>query len=129
MSHSPRAKAGTWRPARPGRTSGASHRRRSPPELGYESLGIFPQHVLKPREGDEVLAGCFEGWLARAGAFALLRTEGEGKLLATTFRFEDAYGVDPVATLLLNRLVDILLDQPVLAKSSRYERSFMMTSR
>jgi len=55
-----------------------------------------------------VLAGWLEGWLANAGALALLRSEGEGWLLATTFRFEDVYGVDPAATLLLNRLVELL---------------------
>jgi hypothetical protein len=60
------------------------------------------------RPDDEVLAGWLEGWLANVGAQAHLRSEGQGRLLATTFRFEDAYGVDPVATLLLNRLVELL---------------------
>jgi hypothetical protein len=79
-------------------------------ELGYESQGIFPHHVLLTRPGDDVLAGWLEGWLANTGAFALRRDEGAGRLLATSFRLEDGYGVDPVATLLLNRLVAILLE-------------------
>jgi hypothetical protein len=57
---------------------------------------------------DEQLAGWFEGWLANAGVFALRRRLGRGHLLATTFRFADTYGLEPVATLLLNRLVEIL---------------------
>ena len=60
--------------------------------------------------GDETLVGWIEGWLANPGAFALRRAEGRGQLVATTFRFEDAYGVDPVATLLLNRLIGLLLE-------------------
>jgi hypothetical protein len=82
-------------------------------DLGYESAPFFPHQVIDAacfRDGDEVLAGWLEGWLANTGALALLRPEGEGRLLATTFRFEDAYGVDPVATLLLNRLVAILAE-------------------
>lgn len=79
--------------------------------LGHESAGFFPHQVIDAacfRPGDEVLAGWLEGWLANAGALALLRSEGEGWLLATTFRFEDVYGLDPAATLLLNRLVELL---------------------
>jgi hypothetical protein len=79
-------------------------------ELGYESQAVFPHHVLLTREGDDVLSGWLEGWLANTGAFALMRDEGAGRVLATSFRFEDAYGLDPVATLLLNRLVAILHD-------------------
>jgi hypothetical protein len=29
-------------------------------------------------------------------------------VIATTFRFAEAYGLDPTATLLLNRLVDMV---------------------
>jgi hypothetical protein len=83
------------------------------PELGWEVSGIFPHQAIDAaslRPGDETLVGWIEGWLANPGAFALRRAEGRGRLLATTFRFEDAYGVDPVATLLLNRLVELLLE-------------------
>jgi hypothetical protein len=83
------------------------------PELGWEVSDIFPYQAIDAeslRPGDEQLAGWFEGWLANAGAFAVLRTVGTGRLLATTFRFEAAYGLDPVATLLLNRLVELVLE-------------------
>ncbi len=79
--------------------------------LGWEAASIFPTLAIEAgcvHAGDEQLAGWFEGWLANAGVFALRRRVGRGQLLATTFRFADAYGLDPVATLLLNRLVEIL---------------------
>jgi hypothetical protein len=37
------------------------------------------------------------------------RQIGGGRLLATTFRFDDSYGLEPVATLLLNQLVQLLV--------------------
>jgi hypothetical protein len=83
------------------------------PELGWEVSEIFPHQAIDAaslRREDETLVGWLEGWLANAGAFAVLRSEGHGRLLATTFRVEDAYGVDPVATLLLNRFVALLLE-------------------
>jgi hypothetical protein len=83
------------------------------PAVGHECAAFFPYQVIDAacfRPGDEVLVGWLEGWLANAGALALLRAEGQGRLLATTFRFDDHYGVDPVATLLLNRLVAILAE-------------------
>jgi hypothetical protein len=81
-------------------------------EVGWEAEAIFPHQVVDAGSlapGDEVLAGWLEGWLANPGALALVRAVGAGRLVATTFRFEDAYGVDPAATLLLNRLIRILL--------------------
>jgi hypothetical protein len=80
-------------------------------ELGWEVADLFPVRVIEAdclRPDDEQLAGWFEGWLANAGSLALLRTVGAGRLLVTTLRFEDHYGLDPVATLLLNRLVSLL---------------------
>jgi hypothetical protein len=81
-------------------------------ELGWETSNIFPVQVLKAASlapGDEQLAGWFEGWLANPGAMIVLREVGRGRLLVSTFRFEHSYGRDPVATLLLNRLVRLLM--------------------
>ncbi|MCC7367404.1 MAG: hypothetical protein IT306_03215 [Chloroflexi bacterium] len=83
------------------------------PELGWEVADIFPSQAIDAgafQPGDLHLAGWFEGWLANAGSLATLRTVGQGRLLTTTFRFEDRYGLDPVATLLLNRLARLLLE-------------------
>ncbi|MCC6174877.1 MAG: hypothetical protein IT305_06205 [Chloroflexi bacterium] len=82
-------------------------------DLGWEVADIFPSQTIDAgsvRPADTQLCGWFEGWLANAGSLALLRTLGRGRLLAATFRFEDRYGLDPVATLLLNRLASLLLE-------------------
>jgi hypothetical protein len=83
------------------------------PELGWEAAEIFPNQTIDAdsfRPGDLHLAGWFEGWLANAGSLATLRDVGRGKLLVTTLRIEDRYGLDPVATLLLNRFLGLLGD-------------------
>ncbi len=83
------------------------------PDLGWEVADLFPLVAVDAaclQEGDEQLTGWFEGWLANAGIFALQRTLGHGRLLVTTFRFAESYGQDPVATLLLNRLLEILCE-------------------
>lgn len=83
------------------------------PTLGWEVAEIFPHAVIDVDNlgpDDELLAGWFEGWLANGGALAVRRAVGRGHLLATTFRFVDSYGVEPVATLLLNRLLTLLRD-------------------
>ncbi len=84
------------------------------PDLGWEVAPIFPWQAIDAaslQQGDEQLAGWFESWLANAGAFIALRTVGKGRLLVSTFRFEEAYGLDPVATLLFNRLVTLLREE------------------
>lgn len=83
------------------------------PDLGWEVSEVFPTQAIAAealQPGDLQLAGWFEGWLANAAALAVLRPVGRGRLLATTFQLEDQYGLDPVATLLLNRLAGLLLD-------------------
>jgi Glycosyl hydrolases family 2, sugar binding domain/Glycosyl hydrolases family 2, TIM barrel domain/Glycosyl hydrolases family 2 len=81
------------------------------PDLGWEVANIFPRQGFDAaylHAEDEQLAGWFEGWLANPLAFIVRRRVGEGQVIATTFRFAEAYGLDPTATLLLNRLVDIV---------------------
>jgi Glycosyl hydrolases family 2, sugar binding domain/Glycosyl hydrolases family 2, TIM barrel domain/Glycosyl hydrolases family 2 len=81
------------------------------PALGWEVADVFPVQAIDAasrQAGDEQLAGWFEGWLANGGVFILRRPVGRGQLLVTTFRLAAAYGLDPVATLLLNRLVEIV---------------------
>jgi hypothetical protein len=60
--------------------------------------------------GDVQLAGWFEGWAAYAGAFALGREIGAGRIVASTFRLGAAFGIDPVATALLHRPLDLLAE-------------------
>lgn len=81
------------------------------PDIGWEAAAWFPNsYVLADslESRDVQLAGWFEGWAAFAGAFALMRAIGQGRVLATTFQLSEWFGVDPVATLLLDRFVELL---------------------
>jgi len=81
------------------------------PELGWECAPFFPGRAIAADSllpGDVQLAGWFEGWGAFAGVFAVGREIGAGRVLATTFRLDRAFGVDLVATVLLDRFVDLL---------------------
>jgi hypothetical protein len=81
------------------------------PDLGWECASFFPGRTIAADSllsGDVQLAGWFEGWGAFAGAFAVGREIGAGRVLATTFRLERTFGVDLVATVLLDRFVDLL---------------------
>ena len=75
--------------------------------LGFEAAAITPEYVLQnvPSAAyDDVLAGIFYGWLNDNAALAVQAKQGEGSLLATTFRFA-AYGTDPYARNLLDGLI------------------------
>lgn len=103
----------SWRMASGAAWARADRLRPAPiqPELGWEVTDVFPHQAVAAsalQPGDELLAGWFEGWLANGGSFAFRREVGAGQILVSTFRFDEAYGLDPVATLLLNRLVTIL---------------------
>jgi hypothetical protein len=78
--------------------------------LGFESERVIPNYVLQNISGEhfeDVLSGITYGWLNANSALALQLRAGSGKLLLTTFRFQD-YGSDPYATHLLNALVRYL---------------------
>jgi hypothetical protein len=81
------------------------------PELGWEAVSFFPRVSFDARSlapGDEQLSGWLEGWAAFPGAFAIVRMIGRGRLLATTFRLEESVGLDPIATMLFDRFVEIV---------------------
>jgi hypothetical protein len=66
-----------------------------------------PRFVIQGIKGvnyDDVLSGIFYGWLNNNAALAAQMRVGQGRLLLTTFRFED-YGSDPYATNLLDSLI------------------------
>jgi hypothetical protein len=97
--------------------------------LGFESERVVPRFVIQGVGGanyDDVLSGITYGWLNSNEALALQTRAGGGRLLITTFRF-DEYGRDPYATHLLNALVayasgpDIAPPQ-LLTKRRRRER-------
>ena len=75
--------------------------------LGFESERVVPRFVIEGVKGenyDDVLSGITYGWLNSNEALAVQARAGRGRLLATTFRFDD-YGRDPYATRLLDALV------------------------
>ncbi|MDT4896970.1 MAG: hypothetical protein QOH25_2047 [Acidobacteriota bacterium] len=75
--------------------------------LGFEGVSSVPRFVIQgipdAAYGD-VLSGIFYGWINNNAALAVQMKAGEGKLLATTFRFDD-YGRDPYATHLLDAMI------------------------
>jgi hypothetical protein len=75
--------------------------------LGFESEHVVPRFVIQGVSGadyGDVLSGITYGWLNGNAALALQARAGGGRLLLTTFRFED-YGRDPYATHLLDALI------------------------
>jgi hypothetical protein len=77
------------------------------PILGFESARVAPHYViqgLEPHEFTEVLSGITFGWLNKNSALAFQTRVGAGKLLLTTFRFDD-YGADAYASSLLDALI------------------------
>ena len=94
---------------------------------GWEWEGMFPRHVV-PLTGylhdfggrgvavdtnqgalapARILAGYFEGWAGKVGATIARVSLGDGELLVTTLPLVQAYGRQPVATAMLNRLLSI----------------------
>jgi hypothetical protein len=76
--------------------------------LGFESERAVPRFVVEGVRGenyDDVLSGITYGWLNSNEALAVQARAGAGRLLVTTFRFDD-YGRDPYATRLLDSLID-----------------------
>jgi hypothetical protein len=75
--------------------------------LGFESAAAVPRHVIQgvpAAHYDDVLAGIFYGWLNDNAALGVQLRAGDGKLFATTFRF-DAYGADAYSTRLLDAMI------------------------
>jgi hypothetical protein len=81
--------------------------------LGFESSQVTPHFVIDgvpATDYQDVHAGIFYGWLNRNAALAVQGNSGNGKVFATTFRF-DAYGVDPYATALFDSIVRYVAGQ------------------
>jgi hypothetical protein len=78
------------------------------PILGFESARVAPEFVIQglaPEEFSDVLSGITFGWLSKNAALSLQTRVGSGKLLLTTYKFDD-YGVDAYATRLLDSMID-----------------------
>ena len=94
--------------------SGGTARSRAIPGGPLHDLGfdrVVPRHVLtgfQPWEyAARVHAGVVVGWVHKPAVTIGERPFGQGKLTATTFRLcEDAPGADPLATTLLDALIE-----------------------
>jgi hypothetical protein len=73
---------------------------------------VVPNQVLlgwnQEREFADIQSGMVVGWVHAPITLMAQCRWGQGKLLATTMKLESAYGDDPVATILLNNLLDYL---------------------
>jgi beta-galactosidase/beta-glucuronidase len=83
------------------------------PLLGFEGVKTVPRFIIQGIPGaayGDVLSGIFYGWINNNAALAVQMRAGTGKLLATTFRF-DEYGRDPYATHLLDAMIHYVAGQ------------------
>ncbi|HYH00572.1 MAG TPA: glycoside hydrolase family 2 TIM barrel-domain containing protein [Terriglobales bacterium] len=94
--------------------------------LGFESRGVIPRYVFQniaPNEFDDVLSGATFGWIRKNSALAVQMLAGEGRVLATTFRF-DQYGTDAYGTKLLDSMIRYVTSdecRPAMRLTSRME--------
>ena len=75
--------------------------------LGWEAASVTPDFVISglgEQDFAHVEAGVFYGWLNSNRAYLAELQQGSGRMLISTFRFEN-YGQDPFATMLLNQML------------------------
>ncbi len=78
--------------------------------LGFESAQVAPEYVIQGIAGgkfEDVLSGMTLGWLNENCGLAVQTRIGPGKLILTTYRF-DNYGDDAYATHLLDALIQYI---------------------
>jgi hypothetical protein len=92
---------------------------RNPLDFAYRE--VLPDHVLDgydpSRDRDEVIAGMFSGWVHAPAALVWRFRQGRGQVTLTTFRVAPEQG--PVATVLLEGLIQFASSQPGPAAGSR----------
>ena len=78
--------------------------------LDWAFEGLYPNALATglDTDRDEIHVEYVEGWIANWGSPLVTRTVGEGEVSTSTFALGEGYGEHPVATLLLDRLVDHL---------------------
>ena len=75
--------------------------------LGWSFDGHYPYAVVTDlHDDDQVHVGYLKGWFADDGSPLVTRPHGDGVITACTLRILDAPEDDPLATVLLRRLVD-----------------------
>lgn len=81
--------------------------------MDFQYYKVSPDHVLcgwsADRDFEDLHSGMVVGWVHSPAALIAQCRWGAGKLLATTFKLESAFGDDPVATILLQNLIAYLM--------------------
>ncbi|TDF94171.1 glycoside hydrolase family 2 protein [Paenibacillus piri] len=95
------------------------------PEMGWEADALIPNYVVpfsdykiaggrrviplfgNPQLGEssEIVSGYFQGWIGQVGGSMIRKSHGQGSILLVTWRLMDHYGSHPIATQVLNKLV------------------------
>lgn len=76
--------------------------------LDWAFEGIYPNALVTglDTDSDDIHVEYVEGWIANWGSPLVTRSLGDGQVCVTTFPLGEAYGEQPVGTLLLERLID-----------------------
>ncbi|HEX2052000.1 MAG TPA: glycoside hydrolase family 2 TIM barrel-domain containing protein [Actinomycetota bacterium] len=80
------------------------------PRVDLTFLDLVPEHVVagyEPEAAGDVLAGLYVGWIHATAATVGTFSCGDGAGIVCTFPVAESYGRDPLATALLDRLVDL----------------------
>lgn len=83
------------------------------PRVDFTFAGLTPEHVITGYEAADhrdILAGYFVGWIRFPVATIATFRHGEGAAILCTFPFARYQGRDPLATVMLNRLVELARD-------------------
>ncbi|OUS78551.1 hypothetical protein B1748_00280 [Paenibacillus sp. MY03] len=100
------------------------------PEMGWELEGLYPDYVLPfgdykkvgvkrtvnmfgnpgTAEAGEVISGYFQGWLGQNGGSIVRHPLGKGYVTVVTWKLIERYGHEPMATMIVNRLLHIAKD-------------------
>lgn len=95
------------------------------PEMGWEVDTIIPNYVVPfsdykivggrraiplfgntgLAESSEIVSGYFQGWIGQVGGTILRKAYGKGSILLVTWRLMEHYGMHPIATQVLHKLV------------------------
>ncbi|ACL70804.1 glycoside hydrolase family 2 protein [Halothermothrix orenii] len=76
---------------------------------GWELEDIYPDYKVKnlvDLNCTEIISGNFAGWLGDFGATTFVMNWGRGQVLVTTLKLISNYHTHPIASLLLNKLIN-----------------------
>jgi len=96
--------------------------------MGWEMEGLYPEFIIPfsnynklggtigrvvymfgnegITESSEIIAGYFQGWIGQAGGSLIVQKSAEGSLILTTWKLKGQYGTHPIATGIVNALIE-----------------------